>query len=427
MAITPKNGTRETFLSNIHSLKSAKQSEQGAISVIFAVLLSSFLVIGLLALVIDVGVLYQERRTLQNSADATALAIAQECAELSSGGTAVLCQSSNLNQASEFAGKNSDDGKTRVFEVCGIGRPGLSACPPSLNRQFDCKDESLAGVDQYVRVRTTSLTTSGGSKIQFFFAPFLENSIDGVSMRSCAQVAWGAATEAPVVYPLALPICFYQDLAEKQHNAYDENNPLYLPEEDCPYTPIGVSSPIQIDVPVIKGMAMFTEINGVNSGCPTIFNPVIIKLGDILTPIAPGNANDIASICLDTVRSLGYSQTQNAAYQAFLNDFVLGKTLYIPVIKDLDCGGAPNCKRLKVGYFFSVIVKGIKLKNVIEVGYGKSGPQNAASQSGWKNADCDANTYCFYGKFTRATPPGRPVKVDPNQPNTGVNKVILLP
>lgn len=427
MASIPKNEFFKTALKIFSSHQSATKDERGAISVIFAVLFSGFLVIGLLALVIDVGVLYQERRTLQNAADATALAIAQECAELASGGTAILCQSSNLAQANQFAGKNSDDGKTRVLQVCGLGSVGLSPCPASTNRQFDCKDTSLTGVEQYVRVRTTSLTGQGESIVKFFFAPFLKDSIDGVSLRSCAQVAWGVATEAPVVYPLALPICFYQDQAEKQHNAYDENDPTYLPAEDCPYTPIGSPSPIQIDVPVIKGMAMFTAINEVDSGCPTIFDPVIVEIGDVLTPIAPGNANDIASICLNIVRSLGYTQTQNAAYQAFLQDFVLGKTLYIPVIKDLDCGGASNCKRLKVGYFFSVIVKGIKLKNVIEVGFGKSGPQNVAANTGWKNSDCEANTYCFYGKFTRATPPGRPIKVDPNQPNTGVNKVILLP
>jgi len=409
-------------------LQDISQSERGAISVIFGVLLSGFLVVGLLALVIDVGVLYQERRTLQNAADATALAIAQECAELNSGSAApILCQSTNLIPASQFSGKNSDDGKTNVSQVCGIGSAALTPCPPSSSKQFDCKDSSLSGVEQFVRVRTTSLSSDGQSSVRYFFAPFLKNAINSVSMRACAQVAWGAATEAPVVYPLALPICFYQDLFENQHNAYDENDPIYLPAEDCPYTPIGSPSPIQLDIPVVKGMAMFTAINGANSGCPSIFNPVIVKLGDILTPIAPGNGNDIASICSATVQSLGYNQTQNLAYQNYLRDFVLGKTLYVPVIKELDCPDPRGCKRLKVGYFFSVIVKGIKVKNVFEVGFGKSGPSNIASNSGWENVDCSSNSYCFYGKFTRATPPGRPTKVDPNQPNTGVNKVLLLP
>jgi len=409
------------------------QREKGAISVIFAVLFSGFLIIGLLALVIDVGVIYQERRTLQNAADATALAIAQECAEMNAGsGTPILCQSANLTQASQFSGKNSDDGKTSVSQVCGLGSAGLTPCLPSSSKQFDCKDSSLSGVEQFVRVRTSSLSSDGQPFVRYFFAPFLKNAVDNVSMRACAQVAWGAATDAPVVYPLALPICFYQDLAEKQHNAFDENDPIYLPSEDCPYTPVGSPSPIQIDIPVVKGMAMFTAVNGVNSGCPSIFDPIIVEVGDILTPIAPGNGNDIASICSDTVESLGYTQTQNLAYENFLKDFVLGKTLYIPVIRELDCPelafkNFQGCKRLKVGYFFSVIVKGIKVKNVIEVGYGRSGPSNIASQLGWKNTDCSSNSYCFYGRFTRATPPGIPKKIDPNQPNTGVNKVLLLP
>lgn len=400
--------------------------DRGAVSALLAVLFSSSLVIVLFAIVIDVGIIYQERRTLQNAADATALAIAQECAELGSGNP-TLCQSINLTPASDIANRNSDDGKTSITEVCGLGSQNLDACPPSTNLQFDCKDSSLVGVDQYVRVRTGTLSKDSERKLEFIFAPLLEDANPNYSLRACAQVAWGAASEAPVVYPLALPICFYQDAIQKQHNAYNENNPEYLPAEDCPFTPVGSATPIQIDVPVIKGMAMFTAINGVNSGCPTIFDPRIVEVGDVLTPIAPGNPGEIVGICDPTLRQLGYAQTQNKAYENYLKDFVLEKTLYVPVIQYLDCGGASNCKRLKVGYFFSVIVKGIKLKNLVEVGYGKSGPSSIAMGVGWIGSDCDSNTYCFYGKFTRTTPPGPPRKIDPDQPNTGVNKVVLLP
>jgi Flp pilus assembly protein TadG len=400
--------------------------ERGAISVIFAILISSSLILALLAIVVDVGVIYQERRTLQNSADATALAVAQECAEINNTNPTptTLCQSGDLSPASTFAGRNSDDGKTRVAIVCGKGSASLQECPPSTGGQFDCKDSSLAGVEQYVRVRTETLSRNDVGTLKFFFAPFLENSNDSFSLKACAQVAWGAASEAPVVFPLALPICFYADAAEKQHNAYDENSKYYEPSENCPYTPVGSTVPIQIDVQVLKGMAMFTAINGSDSGCPTVFDPVIIKIGDFLTPIAPGNANVIASICEPAVRNLGYTGTINTAYEDYLKDFVLGKTLYVPVINELYNGDG---KKLKVGYFFSVIVKGLKLKNVIEVGHGESGPASQVTKTGWKSTDCTSNTYCFYGKFTRTTPPGPPKKLDPNQPNTGVNKIVLLP
>ena len=400
--------------------------ERGAISVIFAILISSSLIFALLAIVVDVGVIYQERRTLQNAADAVALAVAQECAETTNETptSTILCQSGVLGPASTFAGRNSDDGKTRVAFVCGKGSPSLQECPSSTGGQFDCKDSSLAGVEQYVRVRTETLSRNNLGTLKFFFAPFLENSNDSFSLKACSQVAWGAASEAPVVFPLALPICFYADAAEKQHDAYDENSKYYEPSDDCPYTPVGSTVPIQIDIQVIKGMAMFTEINGLNSGCPTVFTPVIIKIGDFLTPIAPGNANVIASICEPTVRNLGYTGTQNKAYEDYLRDFVLGKTLYVPVINQLYDGDG---KKLKVGYFFSVIVKGLKLKNLIEVGYGQSGPTSQVTKSGWKSTDCGSNTYCFFGKFTRTTPPGPPKKIDPNQPNTGVNKIVLLP
>jgi hypothetical protein len=401
--------------------------ERGAISVIFAILISSSLILALLAIVVDVGVIYQERRTLQNAADATALAVAQECAEInnSTPTSTTLCQSGDLSPASTFAGKNSDDGKTRVAIVCGLGAgSNLVECPASTGGQFDCKDSSLAGVEQYVRVKTETLSRNNIGALKFFFAPFLENSDDSFSLKACAQVAWGAASEAPVVFPLALPICFYADAALKQHNAYDENNRYYEPSENCPYTPVGSTVSIQIDERVLRGMAMFTGINGIDSGCPTVFNPVIIKIGDFLTPIAPGNANDIASICEPAVRNLGYTGTQNKAYEDYLKNFVLEKTLYVPVITKL-VANDPN--KLQVGYFFSVIVKGLKLKNVIQVGYGESGPANQVTTTGWKSTDCASSTYCFYGKFTRTTPPGPPKQLDPNQPNTGVSKIVLLP
>ncbi|MEY4573691.1 MAG: hypothetical protein RLZ10_2993, partial [Bacteroidota bacterium] len=166
--------------------------ERGAISVIFAILISSSLILGLLAIVVDVGVIYQERRTLQNAADATALAVAQECAEItttagSSTSSAILCQSENFNAASTFAGRNSDDGKTRVAVVCGLGAgSSLVGCPASTGGQFDCQDSSLAGVEQYVRVRTETLSRNDIGALKFFFAPFLKNNNDSFSLKACA-------------------------------------------------------------------------------------------------------------------------------------------------------------------------------------------------------------------------------------------------
>ena len=78
--------------------------------------------IGFAALAIDVSSLYQERRTLQNGADAGALAVAKDCAK-------TTCVPSKANT---FANSNADDGASTVDEVCGTG-PGL----PGVRRGAD--------------------------------------------------------------------------------------------------------------------------------------------------------------------------------------------------------------------------------------------------------------------------------------------------
>ena len=79
--------------------------------------------VGMGALVIDIGALYVERRELQNGADAAALAVAQDCVEgdCGSGGGAA--------QAQKYANLNANDGVSALdpSTPCGVG-PGLAAC-----------------------------------------------------------------------------------------------------------------------------------------------------------------------------------------------------------------------------------------------------------------------------------------------------------
>ena len=83
--------------------------------------------LGFAALAIDLSSLYQERRVLQNGADAAALAVAKDCAD------ARGCNPTGNGNARQtrLPTCNADDGKSNVDEVCGTG-PGLTACasPP---------------------------------------------------------------------------------------------------------------------------------------------------------------------------------------------------------------------------------------------------------------------------------------------------------
>ena len=58
----------------------ALRDDRGAVSILVALLISAGVIVGLLAMVIDGGRLYTERRLVQNGADAAALAVARACA-----------------------------------------------------------------------------------------------------------------------------------------------------------------------------------------------------------------------------------------------------------------------------------------------------------------------------------------------------------
>ena len=90
------------------------ERERGAIAIVVAVLL--VVMIAAAALAIDISSLYQEKRTLQNGAEAGALAVAKDCAMTTC--TPAL--------ADTYADLNADDGNHNVEEVCGTG-PGLAA------------------------------------------------------------------------------------------------------------------------------------------------------------------------------------------------------------------------------------------------------------------------------------------------------------
>src|SRR4029079_15366878 len=87
-----------------HAMESLSD-ERGAVAVMVAGLL--VVLIGCAALAIDVSSLYQERRTLQNSADSGALAVAKDCAK-------TTCDTSKANT---FTNANADDGASTVDEV----------------------------------------------------------------------------------------------------------------------------------------------------------------------------------------------------------------------------------------------------------------------------------------------------------------------
>lgn len=99
--------------------------DSGAVAVIVALL--SVVLFGMAALVIDVGRLYEERRELQNGADAAALAIGWECVQVGVGsincpgdGTFATLGANVTSYAAGYAGANAGDGAATVLDTSEI-------------------------------------------------------------------------------------------------------------------------------------------------------------------------------------------------------------------------------------------------------------------------------------------------------------------
>ena len=160
--------------------------ERGVAAVI--VMLTAIVVFGIGAVVVDAAALFQERRVLQNGADAAVLAIAQQCGAGACGDPPAT--------AGEYADANADDGAARVEEICGTGVTGESDCadPPALP----------AGA-QYVRVTTITSDGAGGDEVPYHFARML--GVDGGTVRAQAVAAWGGPGALTSELPMTMSEC----------------------------------------------------------------------------------------------------------------------------------------------------------------------------------------------------------------------------
>ena len=142
---------------------------------------------GMAGYVIDVGIVRQERRELQNGADAAALAAAQTCAldlaQCTPGGLSGVL-SGGLS-ADGFADANAKD---RAAAVTGI-------TPNTVN--------------QKVKVDTRTETSGGETSLTLQFAQFFGHATSTVT--ATATAAWGAPSGATTV-PLTFSYCQWKAL-----------------------------------------------------------------------------------------------------------------------------------------------------------------------------------------------------------------------
>jgi Flp pilus assembly protein TadG len=165
---------------------------RGAVAVIVAVLVGSGVLLGMAALVVDVGQLYQNRAELQSGADAAALAVAKACASGNCGPATTTATTYANDNASGLTGH-----KANVYLVCGAATAGggsaiqVGTGPCSVAKTV-CPANPPAGRN-YVDVVTTTLLPNGSHLLPPVFSETLagNSNYKGSTVYACAQAQWG--------------------------------------------------------------------------------------------------------------------------------------------------------------------------------------------------------------------------------------------
>lgn len=193
-----------------------RRDEAGAVAVITAVTL--VVLIGMGALVLDIGALFAERRIVQNGADAAALAIARDCATTG-------CAAFNTT-AGTYADTNADDATTTIDSVCGNGA-GMTACadPPAVP----------AGAG-YVRVNTKTREADGSDEVPFGFGRIFDR--DGSTVTASSTAIWGGPSSITSSLPMTISQCEY--------DAYTSSGTSLAPAPPYPPFPAAAESVIYL-------------------------------------------------------------------------------------------------------------------------------------------------------------------------------------
>ncbi len=169
------------------------RDDRGAIGVMVAVLIGAGVLLGMAAMVVDVGQIYQNRAELQNGADAAALGVARQCAE----GT--CAPATALDTALGYADANASaltQGTAGVSGICGSA--GLGNCSAYIGTGLtNCPPNPTNGAD-FVDVQTETRLPNGSTLLPPVFAETLMggSTYDGTTVKACAQAEWGPSARS---------------------------------------------------------------------------------------------------------------------------------------------------------------------------------------------------------------------------------------
>lgn len=210
--------------------------DRGAFGVLVGMLLGTGVLLGMAALTIDVGTLYQERAELQNGADAGSIAVAKTC---------VIDPTCAPGSAVPYANLNSKDGVSAVSLVCGQSPTGgLPGCPASTGTMVDCPSAPPAGTS-YVDVHTATQTTGGSSLLPPVFARALAGNAgyQGSTVLACARAMWGPAVQSSKSLAMTLSLCAWEQATGGSPPTFGVDTRIFV--RDAPNAPTcaGLSAP----------------------------------------------------------------------------------------------------------------------------------------------------------------------------------------
>jgi Flp pilus assembly protein TadG len=347
------------------------RDEEGAIGVLVAIFIAGGVLLGMGALVIDVGRLYQNQAELQNGADAAALGVAKSCAS----------GACNAGLAGGYANANASNltaGQAAVDLVCGTGSLGAGCVSPLLT----CPANPAASTN-YVDVRTSTGTPSGLLPPVFARTLLGNGSYSGTNVKACAQAEWGPPATASTI-AFTISACEWDDATN----------------QGASFAPPPPSLPASSFDQVLK-----IHTTSSSTGCPT----------EPAGADAPGNFGwtDDTGNCSVTISSGSYGGSTGTSVSqdcktALQNDQANKTLIFIPVYTKVTGTGTNAVFTLKG--FAAFVITGYHLPGF--------------SVSDWLNPsnDCNGSDFCINGYFTQGLVPS---SGSIGGPNLGASIIVL--
>jgi Flp pilus assembly protein TadG len=353
-------------------------SERGSIAAVFAVLMASGVLVGLVALAFDAGVVYQEQQTLRIASSAAARGLASKCSI-----QAPQCanQAAATALVQQILDANSRDGKTAIDELCGVSP--LNSCAPLTTRSQDCA--AVAGGVNFVRV-TAKTQTPTGTGIATTFSQLLGGRGQAKSTNqlwNCGQAKWqvNTTTSSQITYNILMPACDYPGSSSPfvSFEFIDQGNTPAIPRTTSCSLQVGGAGPVANLSNVMNGFAPFTASVG---SCD-------VAITVALNTQVFDNGND-KKFCGGSVGSIG-TWIQDKINNNTTVPVALGGTISSP---------ASNQWNIYVIGFTGYKFLGYRISNSVQGGATPPGGWSSYPAGVPNNARCSASRPCFYGYYT---------------------------